>query len=437
MKGILSKALKSRFLRSAGTLSSGAAISQMIAFGTSPILTRLYSPEAYGVFALMLAFVTFALALVSLHYEMAIALPAKNEDAASVTALAIILAGVVSSIAVVLFAPWGFNLLASFGFTKLINVWWLLPATILASALHQALQLWHLRRERYKEVAANGVVHSLTLNTAPILLSVSGLSSIGLLIGLVAARCASAIGLLTRAIRRDRTLIAASFSGLRRVAGDYRSFPTVGLPGAVLHIACFQLPAFLLVDLFGADIAGFYLLQDRVLGAPLAVVAQGVASVFYVNAAKLAVSNGEELKNQYFKMMRNLALAGLVPALILILAGPWLFKIIFGANWERAGEFARIMAVPMFLRFIGGPLYRCLTILKAQKWILVCDGAGCVGMLAILSYFSGNAENGVAGVSGIAAAISLTYAGLIGAASYEVCKHATRPRTVEPSFAAK
>jgi O-antigen/teichoic acid export membrane protein len=214
---------------------------------------------------------------------------------------------------------------------------------------------------------------------------------------------------------------------ISKVATEYRTFPAVGLPGAVLHIACFQLPAFLLASFYGAGVTGFYLLQDRVLGAPLAVVAQGVASVFYVNAAKLAASNPERLKKEYFLTMRNLSFAALLPTVILVAAGPWLFKVIFGAEWERAGEFARIMAVPMFLRFIGGPLYRCLSILKAQKWILICDGIGCAAMLTFLSYNASTISTGIAGVTGVAVAISLTYAGLIAAASYEVCRNAARP----------
>ncbi|HVK59736.1 MAG TPA: oligosaccharide flippase family protein, partial [Candidatus Kapabacteria bacterium] len=236
----------------------------MIAIGASPILTRLYSPEAYGVFALMLAFVTFALALVSFHYEMAIALPAKDQDAASLTILALGIATAVSVISVFLFAPWGLNLLGRFGYSSLLPYWPLLPITILAAAFHQALQLWHLRHERYRQVASNAVVLSLTLNVGPIILGFLGFTHLGLLLGLVAARCVSAVGLLIRAIRLDLALLSEALKTISKVATEYRTFPAVGLPGAVLHIACFQLPAFLLASFYGAGVTGFYLLQDRV-----------------------------------------------------------------------------------------------------------------------------------------------------------------------------
>lgn len=433
---LTSKALSSRFLRSAGTISGGAAIAQLIAFAASPILTRLYSPSAYGALALMLAFITMGVTMASLHYELAIALPKRDEDAASITLLAILLGTVSSAVSVFLFAPAGANLLGRWGFDEIIAFWWLLPVTLLATAIYQALQLWHLRRQRYKEVAANGVVQSVTQNGLPIALAALGFSGIGLLLGLAVSRVVAAVGFLSRAVRRDRTILVDSLKRLRALAAEYKSFPTIGLAGAVLHMACFHLPIFLLTDLYGAGIAGLYMLQDRVLGVPLAVMAQGLASVFYVNAAKLAHEDPAALKRSYFKLLRTLTLSGLAPTVILILIAPWLFKIVFGARWEIAGEYARIMAVPTLLRFVGGPLYRCLTILKKQSWILVWDGIGVILMLTLPLYLGGGAM-GVGGIQSVAIAISVTYAGLLFSATWAVIRHAHDSRAAAPATVAK
>ena len=165
------------------------------------------------------------------------------------------------------------------------------------------------------------------------------------------------------------------------------------------------------------------MVQDRVLGAPLAILAQGVASVFYVNAARFAHENPAALKRSFFQILRNLSLVGIIPVLILIAFGPLLFRIIFGAEWEAAGEYARILAIPTFLRFVAGPLFRCLTILQKQSWIFICDGLGLVALLTASSYLATAQDSATAVILAIAIAISLTYGGLLLAATIAVIKH--------------
>lgn len=422
MKEQFSKIIKSRFLRSAGTISGGAAAAQLIAFASSPILTRLYTPDAYGILALMLGFVTIAVTAASLHYELAIALPKREEDAGSITALAMFLGIIVSILSVLVFAPALGDFLGRFGFATLRTYWWLLPLTLFATALHQALMFWHIRKQRFKEVAANGVVQSLTQNGAPILFAGLGFTAVGLLLGITVSRIVAAGGFLWRAIKFDRAVLTPNVPAIQKLVKEYWTFPTIGLAGALLHVGVFQLPAFLLTDVYGAAVAGFFLLQDRVLGVPLAVLSQGLAGVFYVNAAKLANDDPKELKRSYFQLLRNLSLAGIVPVIILVLFAPWMFKLVFGAEWETAGEYARLMAVPTFLRFVAGPLYRCLTILKQQLWILLFDGIGILMLLAIPRF----ASEPIAGVKIVAAALSITYAGLLAAATVAVMRKARR-----------
>jgi O-antigen/teichoic acid export membrane protein len=43
-------------------------------------------------------------------------------------------------------------------------------------------------------------------------------------------------------------------------------------------------------------------------------------------------------------------------ALTLIIAGPFLFGLVFGDGWTEAGLFARILAIPIALHFITTPL---------------------------------------------------------------------------------
>ena len=72
---------KSEFGRNVLTLMTGTTIAQAIPIAISPILTRIYTPEDFGVFALYISISTIFAVIVTGRYELAIMLPKKNKDA--------------------------------------------------------------------------------------------------------------------------------------------------------------------------------------------------------------------------------------------------------------------------------------------------------------------------------------------------------------------
>ena len=69
------------FIRSVGVLAGGTAVAQLIPVLITPVLTRLWSPEAFGGLATYIAVVSI-LGMVSLgRLDMALMLPKKNDDA--------------------------------------------------------------------------------------------------------------------------------------------------------------------------------------------------------------------------------------------------------------------------------------------------------------------------------------------------------------------
>ena len=66
---------KSEFSKNVLTLMTGTTIAQAIPIAISPILTRIYSPEDFGVFVLYTAIVSLVTAISTGKYELAIMLP--------------------------------------------------------------------------------------------------------------------------------------------------------------------------------------------------------------------------------------------------------------------------------------------------------------------------------------------------------------------------
>ena len=60
-------------------VGAGGAIGQIATVLFNPILTRLYTPESYGQWALLLSLALLATTISSLRYELAILLPDTHE----------------------------------------------------------------------------------------------------------------------------------------------------------------------------------------------------------------------------------------------------------------------------------------------------------------------------------------------------------------------
>src|SRR5690554_7483720 len=73
--------IKSELLKSALVLSSGTILAQGISYVLMPFITRLYTPEDFGEFGMIMRIVAFLAVVGAGRYEFAIPLPKKDEHA--------------------------------------------------------------------------------------------------------------------------------------------------------------------------------------------------------------------------------------------------------------------------------------------------------------------------------------------------------------------
>ena len=78
---------KSEMLRNLTVLTGGTVFAQAIPIAIAPILSRLYSPEDFGVWALYVSFVSFLSVLSTGRYQFAIMLPKEDDDAINILGL--------------------------------------------------------------------------------------------------------------------------------------------------------------------------------------------------------------------------------------------------------------------------------------------------------------------------------------------------------------
>ena len=395
-------------------LGTATVVSQILAAGAVLVLTRLYSPHDFGVYAAAVSITAIVVVAGCLRYEQAIPIAASRAQAAELIVLSLALGVAILFLAacVLLFFQSqiaGWSGLPSVGpYIGLI----LLAAT--GALVSSVLSAWAVRTRAFSELARTRLWQAVGLVLTQTSLGLAGGGAGALLLGDALGRGAGTARLARRLWREDGDVLRrVRARSLLAVANRYRRFPIFSGPSALLDAVNLQLPTLAVVALFGSATAGLFLLASRVGSLPNALTMAAVAPVFVAQSARVK-SDPDALRRLFERTARRLLLIGVGPATVLVVAGPTLFPLVFGATWAEAGVIAALFA-PMFLaQLITAPLSGVLSVLERQDLHLAKE----ISNLALLVLVVILATSGKWTVVATAAALSAV--GTLGAIGYFV-----------------
>jgi O-antigen/teichoic acid export membrane protein len=239
-----------------------------------------------------------------------------------------------------------------------------------------------------------------------------------LLVGDVIGRAGGSSSLIRSAWKEDRECFR-NLSLMRVIvtARRFAKFASVtSMSGIVNAVGLFG-PALLFSALFGPATAGQVALSQRVIALPLTLAGQSVAQVYIGEVARLAHEMPTALPALIRSTVRRLAVVALLPALALILAGPWMFALVFGAPWRVAGTYAQILALAFAFQMIAAPISQTLNVLGRPRLQFAWD----VGRsFLVLGGIWGAWRAGLPAIAAMwvySVAMVLAYASMVGIAS--------------------
>lgn len=356
---------RGRFLRRLTMVSGSFALGQVIVLASSPILTRLFSPEDFGVYAVFTALSGLMGLVLALRYEIAVPLATSESEAANlagVTLLLTALSTLLSIPLVWLVTDW---LAALTGMPALTRVLWLLPLTMALSGLAQFLNFWSIYRGTFRLDASSRVLQSLVQSALQVFLGWIGSGPVGLVAGYGIAYGARTANFAIRLQPADWTLLrSARPRAMAHLAARHWRYPAFSAPSTLLQGCTQLLPAILLATLYGPAVAGWFGLGQRLIGLPVRLLGQAASQVFLGEMAARKGANGFQLFRKASLIFFTLGVAIMAP---LVIAGPQLFAMIFGESWRTAGEITRLL-VPLYLtRFVVTPISQTLNVYGRQS----------------------------------------------------------------------
>ena len=397
-----------RLLRGVAVIAGGTALSQALGALAAPVLTRLYTPADFGVYAIYLSILGLVSALGSLRYELAIPLAEDEAAAVHLVVLCALVLGAMSAAAGAVFGGLGRVIIRWTDSPGLGPYLGLLPLGFLAMGSFSIMNYWLIRRKSYGLIARAKLIQGTSMISTQLAGGFAKIGPLGLLLGQIAGH-GSASGWVARSLWRGRGAFLGriTFAGLRREARRFRRFPLYSSAGALLNAAGGNLPLLLFAALYGPKAAGWLGLGQRLTGSLYALAGDTVARVYFGEAAALATDHPERLRRLYDRALVRLMLLGSVLMVLIIAVGPSGFAAILGPEWKMTGTYLRYLSLALVFQFAVGSLSQTLNILERQglqlAWDLVRLLLG-IASLSAAKAFGWPAAKAVMVLSGAAAA---------------------------------
>lgn len=378
---------KNSFIKNVATLMSGTVIAQVLLILVAPVVTRLYSPEDFGVYEIYVSIAGFFAATPCLCYEFAIVSPEKDEDAANVLGLAVLICFGMCCIVALSIYYFRDSIAGLFNSSELARWLWFIPLSFLVIGFSQIANYWSTRRKQFKRLAIRRVTNSSLTAFTQVALGkyLNPTTPGGLITGTIVGQLLATARLVMQIAKDEGKAIftALSIKRIKEVAVRYKNFPMFLFPSYLLSVVSEMLPAILLGYFFSMAVVGFFSLALRVLSAPLTVIGSSLTQVFFPQATE--VNRESKLDHMILNSFGQLVKIGLTPFILLAVSAPQLFAMIFGSEWFIAGEYVRWMSVWLFLHFVTTPLAPVYMIVEKQKkYLFITSGMLVTRILALL-----------------------------------------------------
>jgi O-antigen/teichoic acid export membrane protein len=342
-------------------------VGQAILLLSSPLLTRLYTPDQFGLLAVYSGTITILSVFATLGYDSVIPLPRRDDIAASALALSLLCVAVVSTLCAVGLEFGGAYIARVFDTPELIDVAWLIPLGVAGIGSLTAITQWNVRRQRFRIVARVKVIQAASQTGIQILSAGTPIATFGLILGSLIGQTAGLGSSIRRCYEIDASLIHhVTWKRVGFLARYYWKFPTLSIWGSMAYSANNHAPAIIMFWMFGLSTSGFYMLAQRIGMMPVLLLSTAMNQAIYRTLAtsKKKPQQVGQAVVEPIRMMMSIVIA---PAILAATIVPYAMGVVFGSTWEEAGYYLRWMAPWPAITLIFGVMSPVPSVMGLQK----------------------------------------------------------------------
>jgi O-antigen/teichoic acid export membrane protein len=358
------------FFKNILSVFTASTITQFIPIITAPILTRIYTPNDYGILGILMSITGLFGVFSTMGYSNAIIIAKTEEETNKVVGLCLKNLLIVTILSLLVIIVFGDLIANSFNIKNYSILLYLVPINLILNGIASIFGLLATRYQYYKMISTNRVISAVISAIFSIVIGLIYKSLIGLIIGFIISQLISSVVLLF--FLKKKHLMPSLYEFINQetkiVATNFNNFPKYVLPSDFINNFSNLIPVFVLSSyaILPQVAVGFYNMSNRILGLPIGLISNSIGDVFKQRAA----SDYNELgscRPIFIKTFKALLVSSIIPFAILIIFGSDIFAFAFGEKWRGAGEYSQILGVMFFFRFTVSPLTFVFYVANRQK----------------------------------------------------------------------
>lgn len=359
IRGLINRVKNSPFLKGVLVIAGGTAAAQTIGVLVSPFLTRLYSPDAMGLWGMFISFVGVSSVLGGMRYDVAIVAANDDQEALIITKSSLYVAAGFSVIAGIVFEIFRRSRVLGYGaFPPWVSLL-VMIATIITTWI-VILRYWAIRQGKYSAIGKFTMTQAFARAAFQILTAF--ITIYGLALGEVAGRLGGLFVIWRTLPRSPR--VSFSLETLLK----YKTYPLIQLPSSFLDTVALMAPVPVFSAVYGIAVGGGLALAQRVVGLPLSLVGASVADVFYGKAAQISRENPQYLIRFLLSTVLRLGIMAVILGILMWLIAPAVVTYVFGPHWKQAGRMMAALAPWLVAMLTVSPVTRII-FLSRHSWI--------------------------------------------------------------------
>ena len=348
---------QNRYVKNIMSMAGGAAIAQLCFVAATPVLTRLYLPSSYGNFANLMALSAIYSPIASLRYDFLFFKEKNHLNQYFTTSLI--------SLAITLPFFYLIYVLSYPGLFSLTDKILLLTASCTAGLLNLTSQFL-IGSLEYGGFSKTKALQGIIQVIFSLIFGFAGLSS-GLILALVISQTVTTW--YQYKLLNNRAAISVNFNnGFKLFISNIK----VALTSTVTTLLQYSTPIapiFISMMYYSKTDSGIYFFCAQLFSVPLSLFRRALLNIITSEFSdkKLAYTNFISLINKTKKI--QIAFIGISALIILSIyyEGEWIFKILFGKEWNNAGRLAWIILFMFLVDMICQPISNMMTLWNEER----------------------------------------------------------------------
>ncbi|SNT01875.1 Membrane protein involved in the export of O-antigen and teichoic acid [Ekhidna lutea] len=367
----IAKLLKTRgsFVQNFSIVFGGKSLAVILGIFITPILARIYSPEAYGLYAIYFALVANFSLVISLRLPMAFILATDEQEFKTILKVTMSFVLYLTVLILLMFLLWRVEIFDLFNAKKLNSVWYVIIIGTLLHAITSMLGSWNVREKAFKVSTTVALSEATTIKASNLLIGIKTAgNSFGLIIGDLIGKIVNLIFQFVFFIRnRSAYLIPCfSFKLQRETLSKHWKYPVILLPTSWIAVISNNLVIFYITYQFDISILGEFSMSSSLILIPVNLIANSSQPILMQRMVELN-NDDKSIAIPLVKYVSTIIYGAAICCPLIILLSEPLISVFLGDKWQNTPQIIEVLSPTLLFQILFISLAGVLIALEKKE----------------------------------------------------------------------